>query len=184
MSASTTAAFILLCLLVPAFLTCYAYSAVSSGLPAEDANIANLVDCAAASDAYLTGMKNLLTRLQGGLSTLCPRLMKAGEETPRSLSDLAEYFYGDKDPLRNFSSERTRQGAGLAFGQLIAHGLEEDVGRSCSSKAVDESGKEVEPSLYSSKGVEYAKLLGLLIRGEKKKKKSSSAAASSAATNV
>ena len=109
--------------------------------------------------------------------------MKTGEEAPKLLSDLTEYFCGDKDPLRNFSSERTRQGAGLAFGQLIAHGLEEDVGRACSSKAVDESGKEVEPSSYSSRGVEYAKLLGLLIRGEKKKK-SSSAAASSAATNV
>ena len=110
-------------------------------------------------------------------------MLKTREEAPKSLSDLTEYFCGDKDPLRNFSSERTRQGAGLAFGQLIAHGLEEDVGRACSSKAVDESGKEVEPSFHSSKGVEYAKLLGLLIRGEKKKK-SSSAAASSAATNV
>ena len=108
--------------------------------------------------------------------------MKSGEEAPKSLAELAEFFCGDKDPLRNFISDRIRQGASLAFGQLIAHGREEDVVRACTSKALDESGKEVEPSSYSSRGIEYAKLLGLLMRGEKKK--GSSAAASSAATNV
>ena len=49
-----------LMLLDPRFLICCSYSSVSSGLPAEDATIANLEDCAAASEVYLAEVKNLL----------------------------------------------------------------------------------------------------------------------------
>ena len=59
-------------------------------------DISNLVDGAAASETYLAKVKDLLDLLQGGLSTLCPRLTKPGEEAPKSLLGLAEFFRGDK----------------------------------------------------------------------------------------
>ena len=158
--------------------------AASSGLPAEDADVAALADSAAVSEASLAKVKALLGRLQGSLSVHCRALMKPGKEAPRSLSGIVDFLNGKNNPLKSFASEQTRQGASLAFGQLIAHGLEGDLERICSSKAVDAAGKEVEPSSFSAKGITYAKLLGVTLRAEKDKKKDSSAAASSAATNV
>ena len=111
------------------------------------------MDGATASEAYVAEMKDLLDLLQKGLSSLCAQVVKPGVEAPNSLSRLAEYFGGEGDPLRSFSSERTRQGAGIAFNQLIAHGFESELGRVCTTKAVDSSGKEVDPSSLDRKSV-------------------------------
>ena len=77
MSASILISIALQYLLVPElFMHCFVVL-VSFGVPAENADISNLVDGAAALETYLAKVKDLLDLLQGGLSTLCPQIGRA-----------------------------------------------------------------------------------------------------------
>jgi hypothetical protein len=158
------------------------YACELTNLATDQTRVDSLSNAIVAAEACGTHVQGLLSQLKQVLESIYGHVHPK-EKAPEALGALVEFFCASKDPMRGFGNDQSRIGAATALTQIMAHGIEGDLERACSSRPMEAEGKEVDLAQYVARADILSRMIASLLKGlMKSNSKSSATVASSTAT--
>lgn len=120
-----------------------------------------LDELVALAEDYAARATQAIQRSTDALSTVHRSLYPRGEVG--SLVDLIDHFLSEPNPLLEVARTQTEKGAEVGFSMLMAHGVQADFEKACSSHPTTTDGKEVALTPFLQRARAAAKMLGELL---------------------